>query len=170
MLAPPAAVPRTWRRCDALFVVADGIGQALQGPANEMRGGKSQCSKLDAQCWREGRCWTWSISPSAAVWFVYLLPSHTWHTPSPSKREKRSKESCYWAEAVDPAAAYRADLAGVASRARQRDKDGWGAGKCQCLIDSKSVIMTIISLSLSLVPCCKLLITSKGKPAKTHAY
>lgn len=43
MLAPPAAVPSSWRRCDALLVVADGIGQALQGPANEMQAGKGQC-------------------------------------------------------------------------------------------------------------------------------
>lgn len=64
------------------------------------------------------------LSLAAAVWFV---PSHAWHTPSPSKREKRKKRKLLLGRAMDPAAAYRADLAGVASRARLRDKDGWGS-------------------------------------------
>ncbi|UKZ95391.1 uncharacterized protein TrAFT101_010235 [Trichoderma asperellum] len=122
MLAPPAAVPSTWRRCDALFVVADGIGRALQGPANETRAGKSQCSSWMPNAGGKGLVGLGFISRRRLVRLLAPLPRMA-HALS-LKKGKGKKRKLLLGRAMDPAAAYRADLAGVASRARLRDKDG----------------------------------------------
>lgn len=87
-----------------------------------------------------------SLLPSGSS---LCCPPHMAHALSLERGGGRKRKLLVLGRAMNPAAAYRADLAGVVSRARLRDKDGWGSEQCEQLIDSRSVIMTIFSLSPS---------------------
>ncbi|UKZ71540.1 uncharacterized protein TrAtP1_012494 [Trichoderma atroviride] len=128
MLAPPAAVPSSWRRCNALLVVADGIGQALQGPANEMQAGKSQCRATAGCPMLAGRAlldWLFSLLPSGSSACPLPLMAHALSTGGKEKEEESAANHVLLGRAMNPAAAYRAAWLALRCFESQTERQGW---------------------------------------------